>query len=822
METVWQDLRYGIRLLTRNTGFASVVVLTLALGIAATTTIFGIFNAVLIRPLLFTEPDNIVLLWEVHPNRDVRRGYTTLADFLDWRDRSHSFEQLSAWTPWTFSLTGLSHPEDVRGARISTDFFNLLRVKPILGRIFLPEEEHPGREQVVILSYQFWQRQFGADARLIGTSITIDGKPYTVVGVLPPNFSLWGTKLGSDLWAPLAFDRAQLTRDNHVFAVFGRLKHGVDLSQAEREMNAIVHRLTLEYPETDPDERVRIVRLHDDRTEDLRPALELMFAAAGFVLLMAWVNVANLFLSRAITREKELAIRVSLGAGRLRLVRQLGAESVLLALLSGVLGLFLASAALQILPAILPASGGLSEIPYLGQRGLGPALLIFTLCVSVLAGLLFGLVPSLQLFGKELSGALKEGGTWSLGGRRGHLFRNAVVVSEVSLSFILLLTAGLLMRSFEKLVSASPGFDTRNLLTLRIRLPMVRYREGYQITGFFKRAIEQVRALPGVSDAAMINLLPLSGWTAYSDFEIEGRPPQRPGEEFSAQDRIIGPNYFRTMGIPLLRGRDFTDADNNGTSSVVAINQALAAHYWPDEDPVGKRMRLQFSAVAEGPWTPKFQRSWLTIVGVVGDTTEWRFGEKKAGIMYLPYLQNPSPFMALVVRSSADPTRLVSAVTHAVGVIDKNQPIGDIATMDQLVESLDSRPRFNLYLVALFAGLSVILAATGIYGVISYTVSQQTHELGIRIALGAQQADVFRLVLGKGMTLALIGVSLGLVVGESVLRPVLTSLLFGVTPLDPATLVGAVLLPIGVTLASCYIPARRATRVDPSATLRHE
>lgn len=819
---MWQDLRYSLRLLTKKPGFALVAVVTLALGIGATTAIFGVVNAVLIRPLPFAESDRIVLVWEVQPKRDVFRGRTTLADFLDWRDRSRSFEELSAWIPWSYNLTGESQAEEIWGARVTANFFDLLKVKPVLGRAFLPEEEQLGHEQVAILSYSLWQRRFGSDASLIGKSITIADLPYTVIGVLPRNFSLWGSNPQYDLWTPLAFVRAQLIRDNHVFTVFGRLAPGVTLSQASGEMNAIVHQLALEYPTSDPDKHARVVRMHEDRTERLRPALQLLFAAGCFVLLIAWVNVANLFLSRAISREKEIAIRASLGAGRMRLMRQLGTEGVVLSLVGGALGLFLADAGLRVLPAVLPASGALGEIPYTDRIGIDPALLCFTLAISALAGLLFGLVPAFHIFGTELSGALKEGGSGFLGGRRGRFFRSVVVVCEVSLSLILLLSAGLLMRSFGTLLSAKPGFDTSDLLTLQIRLPRNRYREGYQITGFFQRVMEQVGTWPGVRDAGMINLLPLSGWTAYNDFDIEGRPPQQPGKEFTAQDRIIDRNYLRTMGIPLLRGRDFTAADSSEAPGVVLINNALAERYWADEDPLGKQIRLQFSISTESPWTPRFRQSWLTIVGVVGDTTEWQFGEKKTGIMYFPYLQDPSPIMTLAVRSSSDPATLVAAVKHTVGVIDKDQALTGVATMQHYVEGLASRPRFNMYIVALFAGLAIVLAAIGIYGVMSYTVNQRTHEIGIRMALGAQQSDVLRLVVGNGMRLALIGINLGLVIGLGVLPRVLASLLYGVTYHDPATLVGVILLLVIVAFVSCYIPARRATKVDPLTALRYE
>jgi putative ABC transport system permease protein len=793
--------------------------LTIALGVGGITMMFGINNAVLLHPLPFPESDRIVLVWEVQPKRDLTRGGTTLADFLDWRDRNHVFEEMATWVPWSYNLTGQSEPEEVSGARVSTNFFDLFKVKPAVGRTFTPGEEQPGHEEVVMLSYRLWQRRFGSDSGLIGKTVTIDDKPYVVIGILPRAFSLWGTSQQYDLWMPLAFVRTQLVRDNHVFTVFGRLRRDATLSEANSEMSTIVRQLAVEYPTTDPDRRVSVVTMQEDRTERLRAAIELLFGAAAFVFLIALVNVANLILSRAAVRLKEIAIRASLGAGKLRLIQQLTTENMLVALLGGAAGLLLAAVGLAVLPAVLSALGESTHIPYGDRLTVDFTVLGFTLLVSVLAGAFFGLAPTIQLFSPSLTRALKEGGTAARAGRR---FQNLVVIFEVSLSFVLLLSALLLIRSFATLIAQDPGFNPKGLLTLRVRLPLYRYREGRQITTFFQQLMENIHALPGIRGAGMINLLPLTGWSAFSDFDIEGRAQERPGEEFNAQFRIVDWNYFRTMGIPLRRGRELTSGDRDGALAVVLINETLARRYWPSDDPVGKHIRLRFSAAATGPWTPQLQQSWLAIAGIVGDANEWRYGEKKVGMMYLPYLQNPSPFMTLVLRTDSDPMTLIPAVTDAVRSSDKDQPITAVKPMDQYVEEMASRPRFSQYLVGLLAMLATVLAAIGIYGVMSYSVNRQTREIGIRLALGAQRWDVLRLIVGRAMGLVLIGIGLGLVVELAVLPRVIASFLYGVTPHDLASLLGAGSLLVCVAFGACYLPARRATKIDPLSALRYE
>ena len=822
VETLRQDLRFAGRILKKNSGFTFVAVLTIALGIGATSGILALVNAVLIRPVPFPDPDRVVLVWETQPKQNNRTRLATLADFLDWRDRNHVFQEMSAWVPWSATLTGQSEPEELPGARASTNFFDLLGVKAAVGRSFLADEEQPGHDQVVILSYRLWKRRFGADPNVVGQPLRLDEKPYIIVGVLPSDFSLWGTGLQYDLWVPLSFVRTQLVRDNHTFAVFARLKPSATLSTANSEMDAIVRQLAAEYPATDQDVGAQVIRFHDEMTEKVRPALQLLFLSAFLVLVIGWVNVANLLLSRALKREKEMALRASLGAGHLRLLRQLLTESMVLSLAGGALGVVLAAAGVYLLQVLPLTKGDLQEIPYMSQVHIDPTVLAFTLSMSILGGVLFGLVPAIHVRGTNLNDAIKSGGSGSQSARRGRNFRSVIVVAEVALSLLLLVSATLLIRSFAKLASTNIGFSPKNLLTFRVRLPESRYSQDQDITSFFEQLEDLASALPGAKSAGMINLLPLSGWQAFSDFEIEGRPTQDQGEHLSGQVRIVDSKYFRTMGIPLLKGRDIGTADRDQSPAVALINETLARRYWLLEDPIGRHFRFRSKTPRRGPWVPRLQISWITIIGVVADSTEWQVGEKRVGMMYLPCLQNPSPLMTVAIRTSVEPTTLISAARNAVELVDKNQPVTDVKTMDQYLDGLESRPRFNAMLVGLFSGLATVLAAIGIYGVMSYAVTQQTRDIGIRMALGAQRRDVLQLVVYQGMQLALIGIAVGLVVGLGFLPPVLSTFLYGVSVHDPMTLLSAALLLFCVAFTACYFPARRAAKVEPLNALRQE
>jgi putative ABC transport system permease protein len=820
MKTFWDDLRYGWRMLRRNPGFAAVAILTLAVGIGANAAIYSVINVVLLRPLPFSDSNRIVLIWETDANRNVQRGIASPAEFLDWREQNHVFQELAAWRTWFYSLTGSGEPEQVWGVHASGNFFRLLEVKPILGRDFLPEEEQLGHEQVVIISYAVWQRHYGGDPGIIGKSVSIDDKLYSVVGVLPRGFNLFGTSRQYDLWMPFAFDRAQLNRDDHSVIVFARLRPEISISQAQAEMVTILEQLKKQYPGIDQQNGVRLVRLQDDLSRGLGPALLVLFAAVGFVLLIACANVANLMLARAASREREIAVRATLGAGRRRIVRQLLTESTLLALIGGALGIFVAYGGLHLLRAAMPAEGGYGEIPHSELIGINGPVLAFTLVVSLVTGIVFGLAPAIQISRSELYESLKEGSRGSTGGRRSYYVRSALVVSEVALSLVLLVGAGLLIRSFVLLISEDLGFKPSHVLTMQLWLPESHYAEGQPVVNFYQQVIDRVAALPGVKAAGAVNFLPLSGWTDYCDFDIAGRATPPSGEHFTAQYRIADSRYLNAIGIPLKKGRGLESSDGPDALGVTVINEALARRYWPNEDPVGKQIRLHFAAT-RSPWQPQARDQWLTIVGVVGDVRDLEWGEQKTAQIYLPYVQNPSRIMRLVVRADGDPSEVTSAVRHAIETVDANQPVTEVRTLDEFLASAVSQQRLSMLILALFAGIATLLAAVGIYGVMAYAVSQRSHEIGIRMALGAEPGDVLRMVVGDGMRLAGVGLVLG-IAGSFIAVRYMESQLYGVKATDPLTFVGVAAGLAIVAFAACYFPARRATRVDPLVALRYE
>jgi putative ABC transport system permease protein len=815
-------------MLMKNRSFTIVAALTIGLAIGLNTSIFSIVDAVLLHPLPFPDSGRLALVWETDPNREIVRGIASPAEFLDWRDQNHVFEQMSAWRTWFYNVTGHGEPEQVWGVHTSANFFELLGVRAALGRTFIPEDERPGHEQVVILSHGMWARHYGSDPGLIGQSIAIDEKPYTVIGVLPADFSLFGTVRQYDLWMPFAFERAQLRRADRSILVFARLKPDVTFPQAQAEMSTIFGRLQQAYPGISDGMGIRVVAMHEDLTMGLRPALIILLAAVGFVLLIACANVANLLLARAATREKELALRTVLGAGRLRLARQLVTESVVLAMLGGVLGLLLAFWGLRLILIALPPSGGYGEIPHHNWIGINGPVLGFTLLLSFVTGIIFGLAPALHISRKYLNESLKEGGRGSTVGRQSSLLRNLLVVSEVALSLVLLVGAGLLIQSFVRLLAENTGFNPKNVLTMQVWLPESRYQTGQQVRAFFQQSLERVNAVPGIESAGAINFLPLSGWRDYTDIAIEGRPAPPPGQEFNAQFSVVDSNYFHVMGIPLKQGRVFASADGDQAPGVAIINETMALRYWPQENPLGKRIKPDFPET-RSPWRPQAMGGWLTIVGIVGDVREWQFGEKRTAQMYLPYLQNPSRIMRLAIRTSSDPMALVSDVRHAILNVDKDRPVTEIKTMEQFLSEALSQRRLNMLLLGVFASLALVLAAVGIYGVMAYSVAQRTHEIGIRMALGAQPRDVMKLVVGQGMLLSLVGVVLGLALSFVVIF-LLTRLLvgfvagslFGVTATDPLTFAGVAVLLLAVAFAACYFPARRAMRVDPMVALRYE
>ncbi len=819
MGTLWQDLRYGARMLRRNPGFAAVAILTLAIGIGANVVIFSLVNGVLLKPLPFPDSGRVVTIWETDANRNITRGTASAAEFLDWRDMNHVFQELSASRAVYFTLTGNGEPEQVWGFQVSGNFFRMLRVSPILGRDFTSEDEQPGHEQVVILSYGLWQRHYGGDASIIGKSILVDEKPFTVIGILPRNFSLYGTAPEFEMWKPFAFQRAQLDREDHELVIFARLRDGVTLPQANAEMVTILERLKKQYPGIDQKNGVRVVGFHAELVSTLRPGLLLLLAAVAFVLLIACANVANLMLARAAVREREIAIRTSMGAGRRRILRQLLTESAFLSLIGAAFGVLLAYGGLHVLRAAVP-SGGRGQVPHAEWIAIDGTVLAFTVAIAVLAGILFGLAPAIQISRSRLYESLKEGSRGSTSGRRSQIARSVLVVSEVAFSLMLLVGAGLLVRSFVLMMSEPLGFDPENLLTMQVFLPESHYPQPANLQNFYQAVADRAAALPGVKSATAVNYLPLTGWSGFCDFDIAGRAMPPSGEHFTAQYRTADWRYLHTMGIPIEQGRDFASSDGPDSQAVALINEALAHRYWPNEDPVGQQIRLIFPSQLR-PWDAIPHQGPVTIVGVVGDTRDWAWSEPKIAQLYLPDTQNPSRVMHLVVRSTGDPTQLTSAVRHAVESVDPNQPVTDVKTMNDYLGVVLAQRRLNMTLLAFFAVVSALLAAIGIYGVMGYAVTQRSHEIGIRMALGAEPRDVLRMIVGDGMKLTGMGLSLGLL-GSLLVMKYLESQLYGIKARDPLTFAGVAAGLAVVALAACYFPARRATKVDPLVALRYE
>ncbi|MFZ0522391.1 MAG: ABC transporter permease [Candidatus Acidiferrales bacterium] len=819
MGTLWQDLRYGARMLRRNPGFAAVAILTLAIGIGANVVIFSIVNGVLLKPLPFPDSGRVVTIWETDANRNITRGTASAAEFLDWRDMNHVFQEISAWRALYFTITGNGEPEQVWGSQVSANFFRMLRVSPIAGRDFTPEDEQPGHEQVVILSYGLWQRQYGGDRSIVGQSILVDGKPFTVIGILPRTFSLYGTAPEFEMWKPFAFNRTQLDRENHELIIFARLRDGVTIPRANAEMVTILEQLKKQYPAIDQKNGVRVVGFHAELVSTLRPGLLLLLAAVAFVLLIACANVANLMLARAAVREREIAIRTSMGAGRRRILRQLLTESAFLSLIGAAFGILLAYGGLHILRSAVP-SGGRGQVPHPEWIAIDGTVLAFTVAIAVLAGILFGLAPAIQISRSRLYESLKEGSRGSTSGRRSQLARSVLVVSEVAFSLMLLVGAGLLVRSFVLMMSEPLGFEPENVLTMQLFLPEAHYPQPANLQNFFQAAVDRAAALPGVKSASAVNYLPLTGWTGFCDFDIAGRASPPSGEHFTAQYRTADWRYLRTMEIPVKEGRDFASSDGPDSQGVAMINEALAHRYWPNEDPVGKQIRLVFPAQLR-PWDAIPHQGPVTIVGVVGDTRDWAWSEPKIAQLYLPDTQNPSRIMHLVVRSNGDPEQLTSAVRHAVESVDPNQPVTDVKTMEDYLAVVLAQRRLNMTLLAFFAIVAALLAAIGIYGVMGYAVTQRSHEIGIRMALGAEPRDVLRMIVGDGMKLTGMGLSIGLL-GSLLVMKYLESQLYGIKARDPLTFIGVAAGLALVALAACYFPARRATKVDPLVALRYE
>ncbi|MFP5264641.1 MAG: ABC transporter permease [Blastocatellia bacterium] len=810
METILQDLRHAGRMLFNKPGFAALAVIALALGIGANSAIFSVVNAVLLRSLPYDAPERLVMVWGTTPQAD--RASVSPADFLDYRERNDVFEQVAAFTAGGFTLTGAGDPEQIRGARVSADFFSVLGARPALGRAFRAEDDEPGAARVVVFSQKLWQRRFNSDEGIIGKNVILNGQGFTVVGIMPAEFQFTIPGIfrsPAELWTPSALVKDNSTRGNHYLRVIGRLKLGVSLERAQAGLAAIAGQLQQEYPSTNMGMGVRLVGLHEQIVGNVRPALLILLGMVGFVLLIACANVANLLLARAASRHKEIAIRMALGATRARLARQLLTESMLLALTGGAFGILLALWGTDVLVSLSPAN-----LPRVKEVGVDGYVLAFTLLISALTGVLFGLAPALQASKPDLNEALKEGSRGSsenLG--RGPL-RRLLVIFEMAAALVLLIGAGLMVKSFLRLSEVNAGFDPRNVLAMTLSLPRAKYKEPRAQAAFFREAFERIEGLPGVESVGAINDLPLGGDRDSTAFAVEGRPAPPPGERPSTEWRLVNPDYFKAMSIPVLRGRAFTEEDATDAPRVVVINDSFARRFFPNEDPVGRRIILDLTISNAAPVARE-------IVGVAGDVRDLGLDAEPGPEVYAPYLQEPVPYMAIMVKAKADPAALGPAVRGEVLAIDKDQPISSIQGMEQVIKDSVAGRRFNMTLFAIFAAVALLLAAVGIYGVMAYSVTRRTHEIGIRMALGASSSDVLRLVLGQGMTLALIGMAAGLAASAALTR-VMSSLLYEVSATDPLTFAVITLLLAGVALMACYIPARRAMKVDPMVALRYE
>jgi predicted permease len=811
MGTLLQDLRYGIRMLARSPGFTAVAVLTLALGIGANTAIFSVVNGVLLRPLPYPEPDRLVQIYE--RSAQFNEMSVSYPNFLDWERMNHSFAGIAAYRGESFNSTGAGQPENIPGAVVTANFLSVLGVKPSQGRTFTPDEDRQGANPVAMVSEGLWKRRFGSDTAVLGKSLVLDGQSYTVVGIVPRDCQLLDpAEVITPLWQWSRRMNLE-SRDFHPgIRVVGRLRPGVSLAQARAEMENIARSLAQAYPKTNEGQGTTVVPLKNDIVGDVRPMLLLLQAAVGFVVLIACANVANLLLARSVARKREVAVRVALGASRGRVIRQFLTESVLLSLAGGGIGLLLASWGSAPLLAAVP--GGLPRREAIGLDG---SVLLFTLVVSLLTGILFGLLPALESSRSNLQEALKEGGRSPVGGQR--RTQSIFVVSEVALALVLLVGAGLLIRTLQRLWDVNPGLNPQHVLTMQVALSPTLLDDPSKIRIAWRQLLDRVRNIPGVESAAVTILVPLSGDDNEMPFWTSGQPPSSMAQMPEALTYITTPGYPRTMGIPLQRGRYFTEQDSESSHKVVVIDEVLAEHFFPGQDPVGKQLQLYMLGPAE-------------IVGVVGHVKHWGLdADDSARIrdqLYFPFFQIPDQFMRqaktglrLVLRTGSNPVGVVSAVSKQVMGPGRDQPVYNVNSMEQLISSSVARRRFLRMVLVIFAGLALTLAAIGIFGVISYSVSQRTHEIGIRMALGAERRDVLALVGCQGLTLALAGVAIGLVAALG-LTHFITGMLYGVRPTDPLTFVAVSLTLTSVALLASYIPARRATKVDPMVALRYE
>jgi len=809
MERLMKDVRFAIRILVRKPGFTVVAVVIMALGIGANTAIFTLVRAVLLNPLPFHEPARLMMVWEDASFIGFPRNTPSPANYADWKAQNEVFEDMAALDNRSFNLTGDGEPEKVSAYGVSAEFFPLLGVKPALGRVFLPEEDNPAASKVAVISYKLWQNRYGGEPNIVGRDILLTGTKHAVVGVMPAGFQFLESHIG--IWVPLALPKEEMARrDDHYLQVIARTKPGVTLNQAQANIKTIMAGIAHDHPDEASELGAYVVPLSQELAGETRRPLILLLVAVGFVLLIACANLANLLLSRAMGRSKEIAVRTALGARRSQLVRQLLTESIVLSSAGGLAGIVVALWSFAFLRQLIPPA-----LTLVAELRIDPAVLAFTFGLSVLTGVLFGLVPAIQASRTDLNEALKQGGgrtTLSAGNRR---LQSAMVIGEVALAMVLLVGAGLLIQTFTRLRGQYSGMRAENVLTLRTILPEKKYEDPSRRAAFYEQVLERAAALPGVVAAGYTTSVPLEWKGGTNGVTIEGRPAE-PGVIYDANHRQISADYFKAIGIALREGREFNDSDNADSMPVAIINETMARGYWPNESALGKRFKHGRAAST---------RPWMTIVGIVADVRQMGVDVPVKAEMYMPFRQAGSQYWYaprdLVIRTLGNPTSLAAAVTAKVREVDPDQPVSNIRTMEQVLGDEIQQRRTGTTLLGVFAALAVMLAALGIYGVLSYLVTQRTPEFGVRMALGARSGDILRLVLKRGMSLALAGVAIGLAASFALTR-LMQSLLFEVSSSDPATFAALALVLSGVAFAACYIPARRATRVDPMVALRYE
>jgi putative ABC transport system permease protein len=804
---IGQDLRGAVKAILARPASSLTAIIALALAIGANTAIFSVVDAVLLRSLPYHDPGKLVWICENNLTSNIAQEPVSYPDFIDWSDQSASFQDLAAFGGWFPILTGAGEPERLPAALVSPGLFQLLGAQPVEGRTFLPDEDQPGKTSVV-LSYNLWRRRFGSEKNVIGKTIILNGNAYQVIGVMPASFQYPspGDSESVELWGPLPASLKSAGRRSDFLTVVGRLKPAISIAQASSELGILANRLATQYPDTNAGWGVTVIPLYERFTGDVRPAMLVLAIAVSLLLLIACANLANLLLVRATARRREIAIRKALGATRRRLIRQFLTESCVLALVGGAVGLILAPLGIRALVSVSP-----SGIPRLNHASVDIRVLAFSVALSLITGFIFGFAPAIQASRTDLNEELKEGGRTSTGGVTGRRIRGVLLITEVALVLALLIGSALMIKSFARLQEVDLGFDAERLLTLELALPRQKYKEPHQAASFVRDVIQQVGALPGVQEVASVLTVPLSGKLQILDFGIEGSPPLPPGQVNDAESQVVSPSYFHTMSIPLLRGRLFTREDSTDSALAIIINDALAKRYFPDEDPLGRRLTLEDPAAGH----------WLTIIGIVGNVHQSGVDRQPYPQIYTVNEQNPQWATALVVKTALDPTKLIEPIRDEVASVDPGQPLYHVRTMADVISGSLSRQRFNAELISILTAVAFLLTVIGIYGVVSYIITHRFNEIGIRVAMGAGKGQILGMVLWEGSKLALIGIVIGLGAAFLLVR-LMSSLLFGISPTDTTIFIGIPLLLAAVVVAACCIPALKALAIDPVAALRYE